>query len=103
LIVLFRCCAKESRIEEGNEIKRLSSALEVEKENALEVREMVMQLIANQKRLRIQEESTVNELQRRVESQRQQISKYKGYGWTGQQPSSGFCDLAPSILHYNWF
>jgi hypothetical protein len=25
------------------------------------------------------------------------------YGWTGQQPSSGFCDLAPSILHYNWF
>jgi hypothetical protein len=25
------------------------------------------------------------------------------YGWTGQQSSSGFCDLAPSILHYNWF
>jgi hypothetical protein len=27
----------------------------------------------------------------------------RGYGWTGQQPGSGFCDLAPSILHYNWF
>jgi hypothetical protein len=26
-----------------------------------------------------------------------------GYGWTGQQSSSGFFDLAPSILHYNWF
>ena len=25
------------------------------------------------------------------------------YGWTGQQSSSGFFDLAPSILHYNWF
>jgi hypothetical protein len=25
------------------------------------------------------------------------------YGWTGQQSGSGFCDLAPSILHYNWF
>jgi hypothetical protein len=25
------------------------------------------------------------------------------YGWTGQESSSGFCDLAPSILHYNWF
>jgi hypothetical protein len=25
------------------------------------------------------------------------------YGWTGQQPGSGFFDLAPSILHYNWF
>jgi hypothetical protein len=25
------------------------------------------------------------------------------YGWMGQQSSSGFCDLAPSILHYNWF
>jgi hypothetical protein len=25
------------------------------------------------------------------------------YGWIGQQSSSGFCDLAPSILHYNWF
>jgi carboxypeptidase C (cathepsin A) len=25
------------------------------------------------------------------------------YGWIGQEPSSGFCDLAPSILHYNWF
>jgi hypothetical protein len=25
------------------------------------------------------------------------------YGWTGQQSSSGFFDLASSILHYNWF
>jgi hypothetical protein len=25
------------------------------------------------------------------------------YGWTGQETGSGFCDLAPSILHYNWF
>jgi hypothetical protein len=25
------------------------------------------------------------------------------YGWTGQQSGSGFSDLAPSILHYNWF
>jgi hypothetical protein len=25
------------------------------------------------------------------------------YGWTGQQPGSGFFNLAPSILHYNWF
>jgi hypothetical protein len=25
------------------------------------------------------------------------------YGWTGQEPSSGLFDLAPSILHYNWF
>jgi hypothetical protein len=25
------------------------------------------------------------------------------YGWIGQQSSSGFSDLAPSILHYNWF
>jgi hypothetical protein len=25
------------------------------------------------------------------------------YGWIGQEPSSGFCNLAPSILHYNWF
>jgi hypothetical protein len=25
------------------------------------------------------------------------------YGWIGQQSGSGFCDLAPSILHYNWF
>jgi hypothetical protein len=25
------------------------------------------------------------------------------YGWTGQQSSSGFINLAPSILHYNWF
>jgi hypothetical protein len=24
-------------------------------------------------------------------------------GWIGQQSGSGFCDLAPSILHYNWF
>jgi hypothetical protein len=27
----------------------------------------------------------------------------KRYGWIGQQPGSGFFDLAPSILHYNWF
>jgi hypothetical protein len=27
----------------------------------------------------------------------------RSYGWTGQQSSSGFSDLAPSILHYNWF
>jgi hypothetical protein len=26
-----------------------------------------------------------------------------GYGWTGQQSGSGFINLAPSILHYNWF
>jgi hypothetical protein len=25
------------------------------------------------------------------------------YGWTGQESSSGFINLAPSILHYNWF
>jgi hypothetical protein len=25
------------------------------------------------------------------------------YGWTGQQSGSGFINLAPSILHYNWF
>jgi hypothetical protein len=25
------------------------------------------------------------------------------YGWIGQQSGSGVCDLAPSILHYNWF
>jgi hypothetical protein len=25
------------------------------------------------------------------------------YGWFGQQSGSGFSDLAPSILHYNWF
>jgi hypothetical protein len=25
------------------------------------------------------------------------------YGWIGQQSGSGFSDLAPSILHYNWF
>ena len=25
------------------------------------------------------------------------------YGWTEQQPSSVFFDLAPSILYYNWF
>ena len=31
------------------------------------------------------------------------LTRSMGYGWTGQQPSSGFCDLAPSILHYNWF
>jgi hypothetical protein len=31
------------------------------------------------------------------------IRPYFCYGWIGQEPSSGFCDLAPSILHYNWF
>jgi hypothetical protein len=36
-------------------------------------------------------------LHRRVENRK------KIYGWTGQQPSSGFINLAPSILHYNWF
>jgi hypothetical protein len=25
------------------------------------------------------------------------------YGWIGQQSGSGFINLAPSILHYNWF
>jgi hypothetical protein len=25
------------------------------------------------------------------------------YGWTGHKSGSGFSDLAPSILHYNWF
>jgi hypothetical protein len=25
------------------------------------------------------------------------------YGWIGQQSSSGFINLAPSILHYDWF
>jgi hypothetical protein len=25
------------------------------------------------------------------------------YGWTGHISGSGFSDLAPSILHYNWF
>jgi hypothetical protein len=25
------------------------------------------------------------------------------YGWIGHKSSSGFSDLAPSILHYNWF
>jgi hypothetical protein len=25
------------------------------------------------------------------------------YGWIGQQSGSDFSDLAPSILHYNWF
>jgi hypothetical protein len=25
------------------------------------------------------------------------------YGWTGQETGSGLSDLAPSILHYNWF
>jgi hypothetical protein len=25
------------------------------------------------------------------------------FGWTGHKPGSGFSDLAPSILHYNWF
>jgi hypothetical protein len=28
---------------------------------------------------------------------------HQGYGWIGQQLGSGFFDLAPSILHYNWF
>jgi hypothetical protein len=32
-----------------------------------------------------------------------QILNELNYGWTGQQPSSDFFDLAPSILHYNWF
>jgi hypothetical protein len=27
----------------------------------------------------------------------------RSYGWTGQQSGSGFINLAPSILHYNWF
>jgi hypothetical protein len=31
------------------------------------------------------------------------ISTLGIYGWTGQEPSSGFSDLTPSILHYNWF
>jgi hypothetical protein len=26
-----------------------------------------------------------------------------GYGWIGHKPGSGFSDLAPAILHYNWF
>jgi hypothetical protein len=26
-----------------------------------------------------------------------------GYGWTGHKSSSDFSDLAPSILHCNWF
>jgi hypothetical protein len=38
---------------------------------------------------------------------RQQWDKFlpptSKYGWTGHKPSSGFSDLAPSILHYNWF
>jgi hypothetical protein len=25
------------------------------------------------------------------------------YGWTGHKSGSGFFDLTPSILHYNWF
>jgi hypothetical protein len=28
---------------------------------------------------------------------------YAPYGWTGHKSGSGFSDLAPSILHYNWF
>jgi hypothetical protein len=32
-----------------------------------------------------------------------QTRRQRQYGWTGQQSSSGFCDLAPLILHYNWF
>ena len=31
------------------------------------------------------------------------LISYKEYGWIGQQSGSGFSDLAPSILHYNWF
>jgi hypothetical protein len=34
---------------------------------------------------------------------RERIDLQEAYGWTGQQSSSGFSDLAPSILHYNWF
>jgi hypothetical protein len=30
------------------------------------------------------------------------IIVYRSYGWTGQQSGSGFFDLAPSILHYDW-
>jgi hypothetical protein len=26
-----------------------------------------------------------------------------GYGWTGQETGSGFINLAPSILNYDWF
>jgi hypothetical protein len=53
-----------------------------------------------------------NECHSRVEVSRQQAQKkicwdfvhaLLGYGWTGHKSSSGFCDLAPSILHYNWF
>jgi hypothetical protein len=29
--------------------------------------------------------------------------KDREYGWTGHKSSSGFSDLAPSILHCNWF
>jgi hypothetical protein len=46
---------------------------------------------------------STNELEERRESHKY-ISALVSYGWTGQEPSSGFCDLlAPSILHYNWF
>jgi hypothetical protein len=31
------------------------------------------------------------------------VYAYFDYGWIGQQSGSGFSDLAPSILHYNWF
>jgi hypothetical protein len=31
------------------------------------------------------------------------IALFWPYGWIGQQSSSGFINLAPSILHYNWF
>jgi hypothetical protein len=31
------------------------------------------------------------------------LTEILAYGWTGQQSGSGFSDLAPSILHYNWF
>jgi hypothetical protein len=27
----------------------------------------------------------------------------RNYGWIGHKSSSGFSDLAPAMLHYNWF
>ena len=33
----------------------------------------------------------------------QDSKRIQRYGWTGQQSGSDFFDLAPSILHYNWF
>jgi hypothetical protein len=56
--------------------------------------------------------SEVNQLQSEVKQLEVNQLVYKcgdceqherNYGWTGQQSGSGFCDLAPSILHYNWF